>query len=165
MARTIRLVLIGFFLILFTMLDAESPSDSGSLITLGQSVVPLYGPWKFSIGDSPRDAKTGKPLWADPFFDDSSWETVDLALRTKTTDPGSGYVPGWTARGHAGYWGWAWYRLRVKVAAKPGDQMAIDASRSADDAWQLFVGGQLAGSLDQSGGKSSLSGNQKTTQV
>ena len=47
-------------------------------ITLGQSVVPLYGPWKFSVGDSPLDPATGGPLWAQPGFDDSKWETVDL---------------------------------------------------------------------------------------
>src|ERR1035438_8113870 len=47
-------------------------------ITLGDSVVPLNGPWKFHIGDSPIDPRTGKPLWAQPSFDDSKWESVDL---------------------------------------------------------------------------------------
>jgi hypothetical protein len=154
MVRTICLVLIALFLFSVALLNAEPSSDPESVeITLGQSVVPLYGPWKFTVGDSPIDAKTGKPLWAQPDFDDSNWETVRLEPSTKTTDSASGYVPGWTARGHAGYWGWAWYRLRVKVAAKPGDQMAIDGPISADetwqffDAWQFFVGGQLLGSF------------------
>ena len=35
-------------------------------ITLGRAVVSLYGPWKFTVGDSPIDPKTGTPLWADP---------------------------------------------------------------------------------------------------
>jgi hypothetical protein len=26
-------------------------------VTLGQSAVPLYGPWKFTVGDSPIDPK------------------------------------------------------------------------------------------------------------
>ena len=47
-------------------------------VTLGQSVVPLYGPWKFTVGDSPIDPSTHTPLWAEPGFDDSRWETVDL---------------------------------------------------------------------------------------
>ena len=37
-------------------------------ITLGQAAVPLYGPWKFTVGDSPIDPKTGKPLWAESDF-------------------------------------------------------------------------------------------------
>lgn len=37
------------------------------------------GPWKFAVGDSPIDAKTGKHQWAEPDFDDSKWEKVDLA--------------------------------------------------------------------------------------
>lgn len=51
--------------------------DAPVPITLGQSVVPLYGPWKFHIGDDPR--------WADPSFDDSQWETVDLIPTPQTT--------------------------------------------------------------------------------
>ncbi|MGH9590146.1 MAG: hypothetical protein ACRD25_07105, partial [Terracidiphilus sp.] len=65
-------------------------------VTLGHSVVSLYGPWKFHLGDNPR--------WADPGFDDSQWETVDLAPATQTVLGGvapPGYVSGWTARGHA----------------------------------------------------------------
>jgi hypothetical protein len=119
MVRTICLVLIGLFLFSIAPLNAEPPSDPGAVeITLG---------------------------WAQPDFDDSKWETVDLAPETKATDPGSGYLPAWTAGGHAGYWGWAWYRLRLKVSAKPGDRMAIDVPIAADDAWQFFVGAQLLG--------------------
>src|ERR1700677_4357650 len=84
-------------------------------VTLGQAAVPLYGPWKFAIGDSPIDPRTGQPLWAEPDFDDSKWETVDLTPRDRTIDPISGfsdYVPGWRGEGHPGYWGYAWYRIR-----------------------------------------------------
>ena len=164
MVRTICLVLLGLFLFSVAPLNAdappraEPPPDPGTVeITLGQSVVPLYGPWKFTVGDSPIDAKTGKPLWAQPDFDDSKWETADLAPGTNATDHGPGNIPGWTDRGHAGYWGWAWYRLRLKISAKPGAQMgarmAIDGPFSADDAWQffdawqVFVRGQLIGSF------------------
>ncbi|HZD44447.1 MAG TPA: hypothetical protein VE109_00070, partial [Acidobacteriaceae bacterium] len=55
-------------------------------ITLGQSVVPLNGPWKFTVGDSPPDS-SGAPLWAQPEFDDSHWETVDRTPKAGVFDP------------------------------------------------------------------------------
>jgi hypothetical protein len=118
-------------------------------ITLGQSVVPLYGPWKFQIGDSPINPVTSAPLWSEPDYDDSTWESVDLRPKQGTVDPFTGdpaYVPGWTTKGHAGYWGWAWYRIRVSIAARPGDQTAIATFGWADDAYQLFDNGVLLGS-------------------
>src|ERR1035438_3524479 len=36
--------------------------ESPVRITIGQSVAPLYGPWKFKIGDSPLDPVTRAPL-------------------------------------------------------------------------------------------------------
>ena len=80
-------------------------------VTLGQSAVSLYGPWKFTVGDSPTDPRTGHPLWAEDTFDDSAWESVDLKSETGAEDPLSGitgYVPGWSVHGHPGYWGYAW---------------------------------------------------------
>jgi hypothetical protein len=151
MARTICVVLAGLFLAPVALLNAEQPSHSDAVeVTLGQSAVPLNGPWKFTVGDSPLDPRSGLPLWAEPDFDDSGWETVDLTPVPAQSDASTGdpqRVKGWTARGHAGYWGWAWYRLRVKVAAKPEDQVAIDGPTSAEDAWQLFADGQLLGSF------------------
>ena len=118
-------------------------------ITLGQSVVPLYGPWKFQIGDSPLNPVTHQPLWAEPGYDDSAWETVDLKPAPGMVDPFTGdprYVPGWTMKGHAGYWGWAWYRIRVSITASPGDETAIATYGWVDDAYQLFDNGVLLGS-------------------
>ena len=80
-------------------------------VTLGQSLVPLTGPWKFHIGDNPQ--------WADTAFDDSQWETVDLTPKTGAFDPSTGlknFVPGWTAKGHPGYSGYAWYRIQTLLA-------------------------------------------------
>ena len=97
-------------------------ADTIAPITLGQSVVPLYGPWRFQVGDAPVDPVTHAPLWAEPDFDDSKWETVDLTPENGVLDPVTGqmgYVPGWTARGHAGYWGYAWYRIRVHLESRP----------------------------------------------
>lgn len=124
--------------------------SSVAQITLGQSVVPLYGPWKFRVGDSPTDLATGSSLWAERDFDDSGWETVDLTPAPDQSDPQTGdpsRVKGWTAREHAGYWGWAWFRLRVKVASRPRGAMDLDGPAAADDAWQLFANGQLLGSF------------------
>jgi hypothetical protein len=118
-------------------------------VTLGQSVVPLYGPWKFQIGDSPINPVTHAPLWSEPGYDDSKWESVDLKPIPGTVDPFTrdpDYVPGWTMKGHAGYWGWAWYRIRVSIAARPGDQTAIATFGWVDDAYQLFDNGVLVGS-------------------
>lgn len=128
---------------------APLPSNT-TRVTIGQSAVRLYGPWKFTVGDSPMDAATQKPLWAEPGFDDSKWEDVDLTPREGATDPTSGvsgYVPGWTAKGHPGYWGYAWYRMRVRVNAPPGEKLALAGPADLDDAYQLFANGTLLGSF------------------
>ena len=42
----------------------EAPhADLSDHLRLGQSAFPLNGPWKFTVGDSPIDPKTGQPLW------------------------------------------------------------------------------------------------------
>jgi len=137
-------------LVLVALAQAQDmPAQGTTHVTLGQSVVPLYGPWKFTVGDSPIDPTTHAPLWAQPDFDDSHWETVDLTPRG-TLDPMggfSGYVKGWTARGHAGYTGYAWYRIRVQVAAQPGEKLALAGPSYVDDAYQLFSDGTLVGSF------------------
>jgi hypothetical protein len=56
-------------------------------ITLGDSVVPLNGPWKFTVGDSPIDPATHEYLWAESGFDDSNWETMDLTPVPGVVDP------------------------------------------------------------------------------
>ena len=83
---------------------ASNPAPATAILAapifFGQSVVPLYGPWKFQIGDSPSDLKTGEPLWAEPGFDDSQWESVDLtpgAGRFNPARPDAPQVPGWRA--------------------------------------------------------------------
>ena len=109
-------------------------------ITLGQSVVKLNGPWKFHTGD---DA-----TWADPKFDDSTWESLDLTAPPGAHDGDVGltdYVPGWGARGHRGYSGYAWYRLRVVVASPTSQALALAGPPAVDSAYQVFVNGQLLG--------------------
>jgi hypothetical protein len=139
----------------------EAPhADLADHLRLGQSAFPLNGPWKFTVGDSPIDPKTGQPLWAEPGFDDSQWETVDLTPAEGSFEPlsgTSGYVPGWTARGHAGYWGYAWYRIRVQLdevgVARPGEKLAIEGPDDFDSVFQVFANGTLLGGFGDFSGK------------
>ena len=52
---------------------------------------------------------------------------------------------GWTVQGHAGYWGYAWYRLVVHVQARPGEKLALTGPSDVDDVYQVFANGQLLG--------------------
>jgi Stage II sporulation protein E (SpoIIE) len=129
---------------------ATARSRDAISVSIGQSVVPLNGAWKFRVGDSPVDSSRHRPLWAEPGFDDSDWETVDLTPRSGSTDPISGltgFVPGWTARGHPGYWGYAWYRIRIKAETGPGIKLALMGPNNVDDVYQAFDNGELVGSF------------------
>jgi hypothetical protein len=111
--------------------DKVAPADSTVQVKLGESTVELAGPWKFHVGDD--------IAWAHPGFNDSSWEEVDL-----TPDGITGFFLGWTARGHAGYSGYAWYRLTVDVQ-EAKRSLALKMPDSFDDAYQVFVNGQRLG--------------------
>ena len=118
-------------------------------INIGRSFATLYGPWKFQTGDSPIDPETSAPLWAEPGFDDSNWETVDLTPKPSVVNPTTldpEWVPGWRGRGHLGYSGWAWYRIRLRITAQPGIQLALNGPNDVNDAYQAFTNGQLIGS-------------------
>jgi len=110
-----------------------SPAHAASLITLN-------GPWKFQTGDNPQ--------WADPNFDDAHWETVDLTASAGAHDGDvglAGYVPGWAAKGHATYAGYAWYRIHVSLDSLSGDTLALAGPPDVDDAYQIFINGKLWG--------------------
>ena len=137
-----------FLPLLLALIVVHAPAQSTAHeadvmhIKLGQSMVALTGPWKFRIGDN--------PAWANPQLDDSGWETVDLTPEAGAFDPNaglSGYVPGWTAKGHPGYWGYAWYRIRVQVSARPGQKIAVNGPSDLDDGYQFFADGRLLGSF------------------
>ncbi len=151
MRQMVRWLLVVASLCSASVLSAQVPAQPAEVtVTLGLSAAPLYGPWKFHIGDSPLDPKTGQPLWAEPDFDDSAWENVDLTPKGGSTDPTTGvagYVPGWTTKGHPGYWGYAWYRMRVQVNLPLHQQLALAGPPDFDDAYQLFANGSLAGSF------------------
>lgn len=119
--------------------SAAGSADSVVQVKLGESSVELAGPWKFRTGDD--------IAWAQTDYDDSGWGTMDLTPPPGSADPTigvSGYLPGWTERGYAGYSGYAWYRLRVNVQGA-SRRLALKMPDGADDAYQVFVNGQQIG--------------------
>jgi hypothetical protein len=94
-------------------------------VKLGESSIELTGPWKFHTGDN--------MAWAEPGFDDASWRSIDL---TKPV--------GWTKQGYPGYSGFAWYRLHIAVQGA-SHRLALKMPDQADDAYQVYVNGQLVG--------------------
>ncbi len=161
--RCASLFLFGLSIAALTPLAFAAPEPTASVskaaiteIHLGDSVAALNGPWRFRVGDSPVDPATGKPLWSQAGFDDSNWETVDLTPPAGSYDPiagTSGYLPGWTARGHKGYWGYAWYRIRVRVDARPGVKLALAGPSDVDDIYQAFDDGVFIGEFGDFSGK------------
>jgi hypothetical protein len=126
--------------------SADPPADN--VIHLGHATVTLNGPWKFSTGDDLH--------WATSDFDDSHWETVDLtpAPGAHDADVGlPGYVSGWSLRGHPGYIGYAWYRLRVTVQNDSHAPLAIAGPTDVDTTYQLYVDGKLLGGPGRFSGK------------
>ncbi len=156
MARRFRCFVLSMAVCGFGILSHAQPAAAPSeRVHLGDSVVALNGPWKFHVGDSPVDAATGKPSWAEPGFDDTAWETVDLTPASGAVDPISGlsdFVPGWTAKGHPGYWGYAWYRIHVSLEAKRGAALALAGPSNVDDAYQAFDNGSMVGSFGKFSG-------------
>jgi Stage II sporulation protein E (SpoIIE) len=139
----------AIFLLSVCAIGVLATAQPDAPIAFGKSVAPLNGPWKFQIGDSPADPQTGKPMWAEPNFDDSHWETVDLTPQPGFADPFTGdprYVAGWTTKGHPNYWGYAWYRIRVRLGAGSANSLAFATYGHMDDAYQLFDHGELVGS-------------------
>jgi hypothetical protein len=131
--RRIGLACALFFSIPFLLRAQSARSDAGTadaqpkteIIQLGESSVVLAGPWKFHPGDDPG--------WSKPDFDDSAWNTMDLT-------PGVG----WTKQGYPRYSGFAWYRLRVDLHGAT-HRLALKMPDQADDAYQVFVNGQMVG--------------------
>jgi hypothetical protein len=133
----------GVFAVAALLLQApEARSDSPAVIALGESAVTLNGPWRFHTGDDPR--------WSDPQVDDSTWENVDLTPPPGANDGDvglTGYVPGWTAKGHPGYQGYAWYRIGLSVMPPTGKALALLGPWAVDSAYQLYVNGRLLGGV------------------
>lgn len=127
-----RLLIIIFFMVFSTINSVAFEKDTLS--------IKLDGPWKFKTGDQPQ--------WADPDFNDSVWEDVDLSAPADAHDSDvglTGYTSGWTSKGHPSYFGYAWYRIRVPLENIKGNTLALIGPPAVDDAYQVFVNGVLLG--------------------
>ncbi|HEX5459358.1 MAG TPA: hypothetical protein VFX20_05245 [Steroidobacteraceae bacterium] len=130
--------------------DAQAVQPQLAL-SLSEATATLSGPWRFHVGDDPR--------WADPRFDDSAWETVDLAAPAGATDGDVGlpnYAPGWSARGHPGYEGYAWYRLALSVRTPVSESLALLGPWAVDSAYQVFANGTLLGGVGNFSGRTPI---------
>jgi hypothetical protein len=134
-------------------LAQAQPSPLPRQIHLGNATVELSGQWRFHPGDSPLFAAppaASQFLWAQPRFDDAAWATQNLTPPPGSTDPLSGvtgFVPGWTAQGYPNLVGYAWYRISINVdnASPASVPLAIRMPEDVDDAYQIYVNGQLIG--------------------
>lgn len=129
-------VAIALFLI-SPRAGAQNPA-----VSFGPAAVELNGPWKFKTGDDRS--------WADPGFDDASWEIVDLTPLPGAHDGDQGltkYTPGWSARGHSGYVGFAWYRMKVRVPELSAGGLWLAGPALVDNAYQIYVNGHLLGGI------------------
>lgn len=133
----LAMVLLGFPAGSFAQASPEP-------ISFGAAAVALNGPWKFHSGDD--------LAWAQPDFEDGAWESVDLTPLPGAHDGDvglTGYAPGWSARGHRGYSGFAWYRLRVRVLDTGEAALWLAGPALVDNAYELYVNGHLLGSSAQ----------------
>jgi sialate O-acetylesterase len=84
-----------WFFIVFLTIAGMLTGINGLAQDKYDRTVSLHGKWKFNIGD--------KSLWADPYFNDKTWESI--------------YVPSkWEDEGFNGYNGFAWYRTTFEGA-------------------------------------------------
>jgi hypothetical protein len=107
--------------------------------TLRAAATLLDGSWRFHTGDDPH--------WADANADDRGWDTIDMTASPGSHDGDVGlpdYVSGWSAHGHPGYQGYAWYRRSVAV---PAGQASWDilGPTLVEDGYELYWNGQKLG--------------------
>ena len=139
--------LLVLFLLTGRYCDA-APEKQSVEITSAHPAAQLTGEWRFHTGDDPR--------WSFADFDDSGWEAMDLtpAADAHDGDVGiTGYLPGWRARKHEGYQGYAWYRKRTSIVAAAGQEIALLAPNNVEDAYQIFCNGRFIGQTKDFSGK------------
>jgi len=86
--------------------------------------IDLEGKWKFHIGD--------KSTWADPEFDDESWETIQVPSA-------------WEDEGFNGYDGFAWYRKKFDGTKLSKEDSYYLNLGYIDDCDEVYVNGKLIG--------------------
>ncbi len=111
--------------------QAAAPADAAPrtlvLDGLGKGFAPIDGPWQFHLGDN--------LAWANPGFDDSSWEQLTA---DKT----------WGAQSHPNYTGFAWYRRSIRITTAPGASPDLALLIPAvDDGYEIYWNGVEVGHL------------------
>ena len=142
MGRNILRIAPVLCLLLASPLPSHAAGQQAVSIVLGHSTALLDGPWKFQTGDDTR--------WSDPAFDDSGWEAMDLSAPPDANDGDVGMTPytsGWTAKGHPGYQGYAWYRIHLSVTPPAGETLALLGPWDVDSAYQVYANGTLLGGV------------------
>lgn len=89
-------------------------------IETSAEAVPLAGIWKQQSGDDPGRA--------DPAFDDSGWNSVEMPAKSKP-----------------GVRGYTWYRIRVELPE--GDRPLVVAVGPLFPAYQIFANGRKIGAF------------------
>jgi hypothetical protein len=82
--------------------------------------VTITAPWRFHTGDDIQ--------WASPSFDDSQWPLLR-------------FDKPWAEQGYKGYYGYAWYRIKVELPSAH-EPLALAMGRIAD-ADEIYINGQL----------------------
>jgi len=134
------MLLITLVLVAGVTIYLSHSATTEEALRADKNIIPLNGPWRFITGDDMQYALSN--------YDDSGWETVDLTPPPGAHDDDvglSGFVPGWTAKGHSNYSGYAWYRLTVPLDGIAGNDLALAAPPAVDDSYQLFINGSLLG--------------------
>jgi hypothetical protein len=129
-------------IVIWVLQISQAAGAQSVAVSLGAAAVELNGPWKFKTGDDLG--------WADPNFSDTTWETVDLTPLPGAHDGDQGlthYTAGWSARGHAGYSGFAWYRMNVRVSDTGAVVLWLAGPALVDNAYQLYINGHLLGGI------------------
>lgn len=137
-----RNIFCGLPLLCLLLAPWAHEAGAAAPVSLGQALLRLDGPWKFHTGDDHR--------WAEPGFDDAAWESMDLFAPPDANDGDVGITPytsGWTAKGHPGYQGYAWYRLHTAVLPPAGESLALLGPWAVDSAYQVYVDGTLLGGV------------------
>ena len=92
----------------------------------------VMGRWQGQETTLDPGYKDGKPLWAAPDFDDSSWETVTLPKE-------------WSDMGLGGFDGAMWYRHALDIPADMAGKDLLLSLGQIDDIDYTYFNGELVG--------------------
>ncbi len=122
------LALLAILLALVSPVAAQAPDASAGPVRVTPDAIANYnsiqlrGAWRYHPGDD--------PAWADPAYDDSAWETLDIPRQLG----GASTKSGWPGIG--------WFRLRLSVdPALAGVPMAIQLLHNG--ASEIYVDGRI----------------------